>query len=138
MSNIVDVSVWNAASTHISFVAQQGSAGDKTPARWTIPAAVPNIALTTAQMSSQWNGNRTARHVNLDFVVPYVITNTTTGVISPQSRAECHIKFVLPTNVPQSVIDDMVAYACTFVGGSSAPINNAGVRSQIATGYAYS
>lgn len=134
MAVIGNVVTKDRANADVTFVALLGSSGDNSPAMWRVAEAVPLSCMKTASMSSSWNKARTARHVNLDFLIPYAVTNTTTGVISPVARAECHMKFILPTNAPQTLLSDMVYMSQTF---GISPATSFVVRDQIATGYAF-
>lgn len=77
---MINITVKNAAGTDVVYVAAIGSAGDKSPARWSQNALVANVALRPVfECASQSNGPGTVRRVTFSLVYPVSYTDTNTG-----------------------------------------------------------
>lgn len=96
--------------TDVIYVAKAGSAGDKNPALWQQDAYGTSVSLRpTFQMSTQWNGPKTARRAEFVFVYPQLVTDSTTGVTSVKSRGHFAGSFVLPVDMTDTNISNTVA-----------------------------
>jgi hypothetical protein len=112
MPSISNITVKKAdGTTDVTFVAKVPSAGDSSPAVWRQDShAAPYVGLKPElRMDSRFNGDRTARRVNLTLVYKTFFTDTTTGVASEQARAMMTASAVIPVMAPQADIDELVA-----------------------------
>lgn len=82
MPSMADITVKKAdGTTNVTYVAATPSAGDKSPAVWTLNAASgiqgfrPRLELQT-----QYNGPQTLRQARVRFSYPVTYTDTTTGL----------------------------------------------------------
>lgn len=83
MPNMADIVVKKADNvTNVTYVAQSGSAGDKSPAIWTqnafsgIAGFRPKLEILT-----QDNGQKTIRQLKVNFTFPSTYTDTNTGLV---------------------------------------------------------
>lgn len=112
MPSMANITVKNAAGIDVMFVQVVASAGDSSPARWELTAAA-NVSLGRpfAELMARPNADKTARKVIPSLTVPYLVTDVGTGL----QRVAANVVFrngemVKPRNVPDSVVDDAVAY----------------------------
>ncbi len=97
MPSMADITVKNAANTDVVFVAKVPSAGDKSPARWTldgahaIPAFRPVLEVVTRD-----NGSKTARTVEGTLKVPVI--QAINGVDKIVATEVWDVRGVVPTN----------------------------------------
>lgn len=109
MSNMANLTVKKADGvTDVVFTALTPSAGDTTPARWTSVSAetIANLR-PTAEMRSRFNGNRTARHVDLVTKFPEVIT--VNGIKEVRGTAPFTISATIPLQIDDAWINEAVA-----------------------------
>lgn len=102
----------NAAGTNVTFEVVTASAGDSSPARYQLTAAA-GIALgrPTFEIMARPNADRSARKVMTTLKVPYLVTDSVTGL----QRVAANVDFrnnemTAPKSVPDTVIADAVAY----------------------------
>lgn len=101
----------NDGTTDVNYIAKVPSAGDSSPAVWRQDGhAAPYIGLKPeVRLESRYNGDRSARRVNMTFVYKTFVTDTTTGVASEQARAMMTASAVVPLMMPQADIDELVS-----------------------------
>lgn len=111
MPNMADITVKaNNGTTDVIFVAKNPSAGDSVPALWRADAeGLSAAAKPTFTMASRWNGPKTARRMDLNFVYNQTATNTTTGLVSIVNRIPFSCTVALPAEVPDTVIQEATA-----------------------------
>jgi hypothetical protein len=110
MPNQADISVTNDAGTAQTFTALVPAGSDRSPARWRNNAGTAPAAFRpTYELASRWNGRRDARHLEGKLVVPYFVTDTF-GVSSLIANVLFTETWVIPQNVPDSVVADAVKY----------------------------
>lgn len=102
----------NAANENVTFDLVTASAGDNSPARYQLTAAA-NVALgrPTFEIMARPNADRSARKVMTTLKVPYLVTDSVTGL----QRVAANVDFrnnemTAPKSVPDSVIANAVAY----------------------------
>jgi hypothetical protein len=99
-------------TTDVVFTAMNPSAGDTVPALWradaegTTAASKPSVTLV-----SRWNGQKTARRVEMHYVHPYSVTDSTTGMTVVKDRIPVHISAPVPLAIPDTVIAEAFARA---------------------------
>lgn len=128
MTAITNITVKDAANADVVLVAEIGSAGDKTPARWSVvaasatPAYRPRLSHVTG-----YNANRTTRVNNLEYVHP--VTATVNGVETVIGQIPVRLYAANPQNLPQTHVDNAVTIATNaFVSGA--------IRAALKAGYA--
>jgi hypothetical protein len=113
MPQMADITVKKADGvTNIVYSALTPSSGDKTAAQWRSETAGAAAALRpTFQLSSQWNGPRTARRVDFVYQYPFTVTDSTTTVTSVKARIPFSGTMTLPAEIPDTVVAEAVAQA---------------------------
>lgn len=131
MPQMADITVKKAdGTTNIVYTALTPSSGDKTSAQWRseTAGAAPGLR-PTFEMQSQWNGPRTARRANFSGQYPYTVTDTTTSQTTVKARIPFQASFVLPVEIPDTVIAEAVAQITNLVASAL-------VQSSVKMGYA--
>lgn len=119
MPNMANVTVkkWDLATDNL-LTAVAPASGDGGTARWraeggaSAPAFMPTI-----EVSTRFNGPKTARRVDLGIVYPYAVTDAATGLTRVVDR--CVFKngsLVIPMGVPQTVANEFNALVFGFIG----------------------
>lgn len=92
-------------TTDVTYVSATPSAGDKVPARWTVPEAhvKPAFRPTFSVVTSD-NGPKTARTV--DIQLSYPIVETVNGIDTVVARVPAKFHIVLPTNAATSSVKE--------------------------------
>lgn len=102
----------NDGTTDIVFTALSPSGGDKVPAIWRSETAGSQASVKpTLKLMTSDNGPSTARVANAEFVYPYAVTNSTTGVTSVIHRVPIKLSGTFPKEVPDSIINEAVSQA---------------------------
>lgn len=111
MPDMADIVVKKAdGTTNITFNKLTASSGDKVPAQWRQEATGASAALRpTFDMSSQWNGPRTARRVTSNFQYPYTVTDSTTSTTTVKARIPYQTSMAVPAEVPDTIVAEAVA-----------------------------
>lgn len=123
MSNIVSAT---PAFTLISLVP---SSGDTTPARWRIEGAPSPLGMPKLSIGSRYNGQKTARRVELQFEQPYYVVNAQSGQLQLLHKVPFAVSAVLPDGVPTLEINECVDRFAAIV-------NSALVKEVFKSGYA--
>lgn len=120
MPTQANITAKNAAGTNVTFEVVTAAQGDGTPATWqltaasTVPAARPQATLT-----ARWNENRTARKLIPVLVVPYAITDPSSGLLKVVEKIVFRGNEVtIPRNIPDAVTADAVAYWQSLQGST--------------------
>jgi hypothetical protein len=111
MPQAADITVKKAdGTTNVTWTLVSASGGDKTPALWRNTSAPgTNGQKPWFQCQSKWNGDRTARRVDVQGFYPNVYTDTTTSLTQVQSQRLISASFVLPNDLPTSVAQEAAA-----------------------------
>lgn len=117
MATIVNLALQDSTAAAVAGTALTGAPGDGQPAVWRIENSKPIGLRPTFKMSFKDNAARNARAARLTMSFPY--TATVNGVETVIADTPSSISMVLPTNVPQVHIDDMVAYLASFLNDPS-------------------
>jgi hypothetical protein len=120
--------------TDIVYDAVASSGGDNSPAVWRqdtgAAAGLPVGLRPTLKLTTKWNGPKTARVANIEFVYPYATEDTSTSRYSSTDRVVVNGSNVtLPQNVPGSVLNEAAAQYSNLVGSAL-------MKSSLQTGYA--
>lgn len=108
MANIVVKK--NDGTTDITYSQLAPSGGDKTKAMWRSETAGTQASVKpTLSMMTADNGPGTARVATTEFAFPYAITNSTTGVVSVIHRIPIKTTYILPKEVPDTVIAEAIS-----------------------------
>lgn len=110
MPQLADITVKkNDGTTDVTYTGVIPSAGDKSAAVWR------NNAVATAaahrpelQMTSQWNGPRTARRVASKYTYPALAVGSD-GKINVADKAILEVNVLLPQSMPDSDINEFVS-----------------------------
>lgn len=110
MPQAADISVKKAdGTTTVVYNVVVAAGGDKAPALFRMNAAGGTVGQKpTLQVSSRWNGDRTARRVEGTFVYPSIYTNSSTGTTEVRAKSVGSFSCVLP--------QDMLSVDMTEVG----------------------
>lgn len=105
MASMANITVKNKANADVTYVASTPSAGDSSPARWTLNAANAAIGLRPKLlMVTRDNNRKNGRVVDLSFSFP--ITETVNGVETLVATVPLRTQGTLPTNVSAAAVAD--------------------------------
>lgn len=110
MPQMADIVIKAAdGTTNVTYVAKAPSSGDNTAAVWRNDAA-SDVGIGKPQFSlkTRFNGNKTARRFEAEYVFPIVALNSTTNVKSVVSKIPISISGVLPLNATDAQIKEAV------------------------------
>lgn len=117
MPSMANLTVKKAdGTTDITYSVLQPSSGDGVAAVWrseTVGSAAGHKPV--AQVTSRWNGPRTARRVDFSFSYPQIYTDANTGLTSVSNKVPVTCSVVVPTSVPDSVISEAIAQAINIL-----------------------
>lgn len=114
MPSIANLALQNNAASPVVGTVLVPSAGDTVPAQWRVETVKPPFTRTLISMMTRYNTKRTARHVDVKITCPYTAVDTTTSQDVLVANMLFTGTLVVPTNVPSSASDDLVAYIKTF------------------------
>lgn len=114
----------------VTFDALTPSSGDTVPARWRVANAPSPIGMPTAQVTSRYNGPKTARRVDFEFVQPYYTLDASAG-----NKLTLHHKVLISTTVliPEGI---PTIYADEAVDRAFALLNSNTIKDACKSGYA--
>ncbi len=105
MPSMANITVKNAANADVIYVAKVPSAGDRSPARWTLDTASAVIGFRpTLELTSRSNGSNNGRILDINFVYP--VTQTVSGVTTVLARVPFKGSTTMPTNVDATLAAD--------------------------------
>lgn len=124
----------NDGTTDIVYDAVTASGGDNSPAVWRqdtgAAAGLPVGLRPTLKVWSKWNGPKTARVFQYEYVYPYAVQNTTTTLYGAQDRVVFNQNGqTLPQNIPASILNEAVTQFCNLMASTL-------VKSALQSGYA--
>lgn len=131
MPNLANITVKkNDGTTDIVYTGLQPAGGDGSKTLYrqedlTLPYGQRPILQTWAVE----NGNKTARRVEASFKMPFVYTDTTTGLKKSTDLIPFSLSGTFPKSIPSSVIDEAVSQFFNL-------LNSAQVKDQFKTGFA--
>lgn len=130
MPTMANITVKKAdGTTDVTYTAVCPSSGDGVAAVWRNDAGGASASLkATLTCSSKTNGSKTARQVELNFALPWGITDSTTGLTTVKNKVPIKVFAVVPLEIPDTVIAEAVAQATNL-------FSSALVRSTINAGY---
>lgn len=100
----------NDGTTDIVWTGVCPSSGDGVPAIWrseTVGSAPMHYP--TLEVRSRFNGQKTARRVDSNFVYPQIATDTTTSLVSVVNRATFQSSAAIPMGMPAADIAEAVS-----------------------------
>jgi len=111
MANMANITVKaDNGTTDVVFTAVAPAGGDNTEALWSANSiGATKAAHPIFAMKARWNQKRNAKRVELRGDYPYSITDTTTSVVSVRNHLPFAASFLLPTDVPDTVVNEMVS-----------------------------
>ena len=110
MPVMADITVQNAAAANVVYVAKVASAGDKTPAKWTLDAAHTIAGFRPAvTVNTRDNGPKNARLV--ESVYNFPVITAVNGVDTIVARVPINLSATLPNNVSASQVYDAAVQA---------------------------
>jgi hypothetical protein len=117
---IADITVKKAdGTTDIVWPAVAGAGGDKSPAVWrssTSPGTTGQKPFI--QMSARWNGDNTARRIDVLAQYPGVYTNSSTGQTEVRAKAIMNFSVVIPQNMASTDINELSAQFVNLLASS--------------------
>lgn len=120
-------------TTDIVFDAVSGSGGDTSPARWRqdtgATAGLPVGLRSVMNVTSKFNGPKTARQVSFELVFPYAVLSNDTGLYSARDRVVFTGVCTLPTGIPSSSLNEAAAQIPNLIASTL-------IKSALAVGYA--
>lgn len=94
------------------------SAGDSVPAQWRIETAHPPVFRPKIMLVSRPNAKKDVRRVSAKIEVPYVVVGTASPLPILVSTPFLTFELVVPQITDNGTIDNLVAYAQSFIGSS--------------------
>jgi len=128
MPQMQNVSAFDAHGT-VTFVALTPSSGDTTPARWRVENAPSAIGMPKASVSARYNGQKTARRVDVSYEQPYYVLEPGTGRLTLLHKVPLTLTAVLPDGVPTQYLEEAVDRFFSFISSPT-------VAASIKGGYA--
>lgn len=102
MPSMANITVKNVANADVIYVAKVPSAGDRSPARWTLDTASAIIGNRPyLEMTTRTNGSNNGRIC--EYTYWYPVLETVAGVESVIARVPFKGSFTMPTNVSQAL-----------------------------------
>jgi hypothetical protein len=117
-------------TTDIVYTAMSPSSGDGVAAVWRSESAGSAAGFKPlVSLSSRWNGQKTARRMEISATFPQTATDSTTTITSVVSRFPLTFSIVIPSDMPDTTVQEAVAQLTNILVSSL-------VRSSLVTGYA--
>lgn len=128
MPAMANITVKNAANADVVYVAATPSAGDRSPARWTLNGASGIIGYRPKmQVVTRDNGAGNGRRIEGQLTYP--IVETIGGVATKTATVPFEFSGVLPTNVDATLVADAFTQFGNLLASSL-------MRSSVSEGYA--
>lgn len=110
MASIANITVKKAdGTTDIVYTAIQPASGDNQFAIWRQEDATkPQAFRPVLKMKTSDNGPKTARKPHLEYMYPFTYTDSTTGLVQQAHVCLSSADFLLPTQVPDTIIAEAV------------------------------
>lgn len=104
MPSMADITVKKADNvTNVTYVASTPSAGDKSPAVWTLNAAAAIQGFRPRfEMQTQYNGPADKRQARFRYSYPITYTDTTTGLVKLLKSVDVEAVAYLPKELTTS------------------------------------
>lgn len=123
MPSMASITVKKAdAVTNIVFDAINASGGESSPAVWRqdtgAPAGLPVGLRPTFQLTSKWNGPKTARQVQFNLSFPYAVQDSTTTLYSAKDRVVVQGVITLPQGMPSSSLNEAAAQGMNLLASA--------------------
>jgi len=131
MTTAADIVVKKAdGTTDITWSLLAGSGGDAAPAIWRSNTAAGTVGQRpTFQISSKWNGPKTARRVDMSGSFPSVYTNSNTGQTEVRGTVPFSCSFAVPFDIASTDLAEAAAQLLNLCASTLA-------KSAVSTGYA--
>lgn len=115
MPQAANLVVKNGASTPVdkTFTLISPAAGDGSLATWALKEG--SISAVFPQLTAMSSASPTSRKLKVKFRLPSSFTDSVTGRTMVASRAEMNVDFTIPTDFPEVLKDDFVAYCTNIV-----------------------
>lgn len=111
MASLANITVKkNDGTTDIVWTGVCPSSGDGVPALWrseTVGSAPGHKP--TLELSTRYNGARTARRIDGKFIYPQIATDSTTGLTTVVNRVVANISMAVPDACPTTDINEAVS-----------------------------
>lgn len=126
-----DITIKKAdGTTNIVFSLVASSGGDTAPALWRSNTATGTIGQRPSfQISSKWNGPKTARRVDMSGTFPSVYTNASTGQTEVRGQIPFTASFAVPVNITSADLNEAAAQLTNLISSGMA-------QGSISSGYA--
>jgi len=132
MPNISNITV-TAGGTSRTLQALVPSSGDNVAAQWRDTSGSAGTGVSQrvqVSCTSKWNTKRTARKIDIRFIIPVAVLETTTSNIAvTKAVALANVSIVLPTTVPTNETDKLAQYIAGF-------LSNSDIQAVIQSGFA--
>lgn len=117
-------------TTDVTYTALSASAGDNVAAQWRSESAgSQSNAKPVLSVTSKYNGNRSARRIDIQYRYPQMATDSTTGLSTVVNQIPISVSIAVPLGAPDTVIQEAVAQGTNLLVSSL-------VRSSIISGFA--
>lgn len=113
MPKAVDLIVQNGAAVNKTFTSVSPAAGDGGVAQWALKEGV--ISAVFPAFTSSSSSRPKGRNLKLKFTHPSSYTDATTGLTVVNNRAEINISVSIPSDFPEAMKNDFVAYGVNLV-----------------------
>lgn len=117
-------------TTDVTYTALSASAGDNVAAQWRSESAgSQSNAKPVLTVTSKYNGNRSARRIDIQYRYPQMATDSTTGLSTVVNQIPISVSIAVPLGAPDTVIQEAVAQGTNLLVSTL-------VRSSIISGFA--
>lgn len=121
MPNISNITLTAGGSSR-TLQAMVPSSGDNVAAQWRDTAGAAGTGVSQrvqVTCTSKWNTKRTARKVDIRFIMPVAVLETTNAnIATTKAVALANVSIVLPTTVPTNETDKLAQYIAGFLSNS--------------------
>lgn len=98
----------SGSAVGITYTGLNGAGGDGGLALWRVESAVPVFARPACTLLARPNKARNARHFDMRLTIPYTVLNSVTNQVEPVSRALFAGSWILPSDCPSWVHEDLL------------------------------
>lgn len=117
-------------TTDVTYTALSASAGDNVAAQWRSESAgSQSNAKPVLTVTSKYNGNRSARRIDIQYRYPQMATDSTTGLATVVNQIPISVSVAVPLGAPDTVIQEAIAQGTNLLVSTL-------VRSSIISGFA--
>lgn len=120
MASAADIFVKKSdGTTDIKWSLVAASGGDNAPATWRCNGAIGTLGQRpTYTIAARWNGQKTARRIDMQVAFPSVYTDSASGLTQVRSKGILSLTAVLPMDMADSDRAEYAAQAANLIASA--------------------